>query len=410
MRGPLFALVSLAACGGSSAAPDASGGDSPPSACQPIPATGQFVRRQGNPRLRAGAAFSDGKLDISMSDPDVRFDSATQRYELYYMAAHATTFADPSVQVIRHASSADRITWSVDDAPVLAASPDPAAWDHGNTETPTVVFNPDAPADRRYLLLYAGAARTFPFPGYAFPEYSIGAAFSADGKTFTRVSVTDSPHGQAGLVLTGAQVYPTAVGAIVADPEVVLVNGTYHLWFSSFACAGTSCATVTDFGISHATSPDGITWTVLEAPVKSLLRASADHKSGGQQPSVIYDAEHCRFELWLTSDLPGENDNQPVEFNNMVGVFHADSDDGITWHVFYSGARDLAWSEATPAPGEQLGLLTGADVAQNSSGRLMLYMGFDDQDVPPGFFLPDRTPQGFRSGVMTMNIATRDLP
>jgi len=371
---------------------------------------GQFVRRQGNPRMLAGTTFSDGKLDLSISDPDVRWDAAAQRYELYYMAAHAMTFADPSIQQVRHATSPDRMAWTVDDAPVFAANPDLTAWDHTHAETPTVAFNPDAPAERRYLLLYSGASRTFPHPGFAFPEYSIGAAFSADGVNFTRVSAADSPHGKAGLVLTGPQTYPNAVGAIAADPEVVYVDGIYHLWFSSFACDGATCSNTTDFGVSHATSADGMTWTVLEAPVLSLLRASSDHRSGGQQPSVLYDAEHCRWELWQTSDLAAENDNQPIEFNNMVGVWHAESDDALQWNIFYSGPRDLAWSQTSPAPGEQLGLLTGADVAQNSTGRLMLYVGFDDQNVPPNFFLPDRTPTGFRPGVMTLNVATRDLP
>jgi hypothetical protein len=40
----------------------------------------------------------------------------------------------------------------------------------------------------------------------------------------------------------------------------------------------------------------------------------------------------------------------------------------------------------------------------------MLYVGFDDQNVPAGYALPDRTAQGFRDGVMTLNVATRDLP
>lgn len=401
----------MCACGGGGdSAPSDGRTDAPPSSCQPLPAQGQFVRRQGNPRLIAGQAFGDGKLDISISDPDVHFDAATGRYELYYMAAHATTFSDPSVQVIRHASSSDRATWTVDDAPVLTANPDVAAWDHSHTETPTVIENPDAPPDRRYLLLYSGAARTFPHAGYTFPDYAIGAAFSADGVTFTRVAAAESPHGQAGLVLTGAQAYPGAVGAIVSDPDVVLVDGTYHLWFSSFACEGADCATVSAFGIAHATSTDGIHWAVVQAPVLSLLRASADLRSGGQQPSVIYDATHCRYELWLTSDLPGENDNQPIEFNNMVGVFHAESTDAMQWSIVYTSARDLAWNATAPDPGEHLGLLTGADVAVNGNGRLMLYVGFDDQNVPSGFFLPDRTATGFRPGVMTLDLATRDLP
>jgi hypothetical protein len=406
----MFLLAVLTACGGTSATPDAPGitPDSPPNSCQPIPAMGQFVRRQGNPRMIAGNAFSDGQIDTSISDPDVRWDDAAQRYELYYMAAHAMTFADARTQIIRRATSPDRMTWTVDDVAVLTASPDPAAWDHVNTETPTVAYNPDAPADRRYLMMYSGASGNL--PNYTFPEYAIGAAFSADGKTFTRVSAAESPHGKAGLVLTGAQTYPGAGGAIVADPEVAFVGGIYHLWFSSFSCEGPSCTNVVNFGISHATSADGIRWTVLEAPVRSLLRASADHRSGGQQPSVVYDAEHCRWEMWLTSDLANEHDNQPVDFNNMVGVYRADSTDGVTWHIFFTSARDLAWNQTSPEPGEHLGLLTGADVAQNSGGRLMVFVGFDDQNVPTGSFLPDRTPQGFRSGVMTLNVATRDLP
>jgi hypothetical protein len=300
------------------------------------------------------------------------------------------------------------VTWTVDDAPVFTANPDTMAWDHTHSETPTVVYNPDAPADRRYLLMYSGSQGLFPHPGYNFQHYSIGAAFSADGKTFTRVPAAQSPHGKDGLVLTGKQVYPGALDALVADPELVLVNGVYHLWFSSFACKDTNCATTTDFGIGHATSTDGVHWAVLETPVRSLLRASADTKTGGQQPSVVYDADHCRYELWLTSDVGTENDAQPVEFNNTMGVYKAESNDGITWSLNYNRARDLQWSQTEP--GEHLGLLTGIDVAQNTTGRLMLYVGFDDQNVPSGFALPDRTAQGFRSGVMTLNVATRDLP
>lgn len=414
MRPGFVSICVLAcACGSESpAVPDAPIPpiDSPPSQCEPQPAIGQFVRRQGNPRLVAGATFGDGLQDISISDPDVRFDAAAGRYELFYMAAHAASFADPATQVIRRATSVDRMTWTVDDAPALTANPDVTAWDHTHTETPTVVFNPDAPADRRYLMMYSGASRQFPHPGYAFPEYAIGAAFSADGVTFTRVPAAMTPSGQDGLVLTGAQVYPASVGAIVADPELAFVDGVYHLWFSSFACDGASCANITDFGIGHATSSDGLTWTVAEAPVKSLLRMASDRRSGGQQPSVIYDATYCKWELWMTSDLAGENDNQPVEFNNMVGVWKAESTNAASWSVFFTGRRDLEWNATTPAAGEKLGLLTGADVALNGSGRLMLYVGFDDQNVPAGYFLPDRTAQGFRPGVMTLNVATRDLP
>ena len=77
-------------------------------------------------------------------------------------------------------------------------------------------------------------------------------------------------------MLTGAQVYPgAAADGIVADPEVVLVDGIYHLFFSSFSCSGATAPRSTTFGVAHATLADGITWTIDEAPVRSLLRASA---------------------------------------------------------------------------------------------------------------------------------------
>jgi hypothetical protein len=410
MRHLCFVIGFAWACGGGSDSPDAGGDGKSPEAsnCAPVGAQGQFTRRAGNPRLRAGATtYTDGKIDMSISDPDVRWDGS--KYQLYFATAHATSFnASDKTGVIRHATSIDRMTWTVDDAPAFAVNPDATAWDHDQSETPTVIYNPAAPADRRYLMLYSGSTGAFPYPGYTFNNYAIGAAISADGITFTRISAAESPHGKAGLVLTGKAAYPASTNGIVSDPELALVDGVYHLWFSSFACTGTMCETITDFGIGHATSTDGIHWAVLEAPIRSLLRASADTKTGGQQPSVVYDAEHCRYEMWLTSDVGTENDAQPIEFNNMMGVFKAESTDAVAWSLNYARPRDLQWSQTEA--GEHLGLLTGADVAQNSTGRLMLYVGFDDQNVPSGFVLPDRTPTGFRPGVMTLQVSTRDLP
>lgn len=349
--------------------------------------------------------FTDGAMDTAIADPDLRWDGGA--WHLYYQTPHGTMFDPAGPQIIRHATSADLATWTFDETPALSIAADAMAWDATHTETPSVAYNPDAPADRRYLLLYSGAAGML--PGHTFPAYAIGAAFSADGVTFSRVPAAESPKAKDGLVLTGADAYPGAAGAIVADPEVVYVDGTYHLWFSSFACSGTNCATVDAYGIGHATSTDGVHWAVDAAPVPSLLRASADTTTGGAQPSVIYDDVHCRWEMWLTSDSPAtENDDQPVEFNNMVGVWRATSTNGATWSINYSFARDFVWDGS--AAGEHLGLLTGADIAIKGTGRYMVYVGFDDQNVPTGSFLPDRTQTGFREGVMTLNVATRDAP
>jgi hypothetical protein len=223
------------------------------------------------------------------------------------------------------------------------------------------------------------------------------------------VPAAESPFAKDGLVLTGKTAYTNSVDASISDPDVIFVDGTYHLFFSSFACEGAGCTIVTDNGVAHATSTDGVHWTVEEAPVKSLLRASADDTSGGHKPSVIYDAEHCKWELWLSSDSQAEKDAQHVDLENTAGLFHADSTNGTSWSIFYTGARNLQWSVSAPDPGEALGLRAGGDIAQNSTGRLMLYIGYDDQNVPAGFTLPDGSPSG-RAGVMTLNVATRDLP
>jgi hypothetical protein len=408
MGSRLLAIAVISACGGSSASPDAAHDSPSPEAgaCQPLGVTGEFMRRPGNPHLLAGHVFTDGMLDKSISDPDLRFDDATATWQLYYATSHAMTFADTGTQMIRHATSSDASAFDVADAPALVASSDTGAWDHINTETPSVAFNPDADAAHRYLMVYSGAAQAFPFNGGPFADYAIGAAFSADGDTFTRVAAADSPHGQDGLVLTGADAYPGATGAIVADPEIVYVAGTYHLWFSSFACDGTTCQTNLAFGVGHATSTDGVHWTVAEAPVRSLLTATIDPNSGGGQPSVLYDAAHCRWEMWLTADKAGDTASQPALFNNMAGVWHASSMDGVTWHTEYTDQRDLTWSATEP--GEHLGLLTGADVGQQGNVRFMVYVGFDDQNVPANFFVFDHSAQGFESGVFALDVAARN--
>ncbi len=173
--GPVWIALSFAACGddgptsipdGQIVMPDAS------NTCLPQSAVGSFYRRQPNPRFIAGRMFSDGKLDTAIADPDLRWDGA--QWHLYYQTPHGTTFDPPGPQIIRHATSSDLATWTFDETSALAVSAESAAWDSTHTETPSVAYNPDAPTDRRYLMMYSGAAMAL--PGYTFPAYSIGAA------------------------------------------------------------------------------------------------------------------------------------------------------------------------------------------------------------------------------------------
>lgn len=416
----LVLSVCLGGCGGCDGGDSGDGGDaagtpdgstdarpdSPPSSCLSLGVTGQLLRRAGNPRLAAGPVFPDGGRSVAIADPDVRWDAAAARYELFYGAPHAAAFGDPPEHLIRRATSPDRMTWTIDDAPALRPSADPAGWDRGRVEAPSVIENPAASPDRRYLMVYAGSSGALPFPGSGLPDHGIGAAFSADGVTFTRVPAAASPHGKEGLVLTGKQAYPASAAATVSDPELALVGGIYHLWFSSLAC-GPGCGAFTERGVGHAVSADGLTWVLDETPVRSLLRAAADRTSGGRKPTVVYDEPHCRYELWLSSDLPGDVGAQPAALDNTAGIYAAESTDGRLWSVRYDRPRAHEW---TAAAGEALGMHAGADIAQNGAGRLLLYTGYSDEDVPAGFTLPDRAAGTPRPGVLTLNVATRDLP
>ena len=113
--------------------------------------------------------------------------------------------------------------------------------------------------------------------------------------------------------------------------------------------------------------------------------------------------------MWLTNEgSPTENNDQPTEFENTSGLWHATSTNGMSWTINYAFARDFVWDAS--ASGEHIGMMAGADVAIKGTGRYMVYTGFDDQNVPASSQLPDRSGGGFRAGVMTLDLATRDAP
>jgi hypothetical protein len=381
-------------CGddGSMLMPDGNGSgsaDGPEQQCLAQGAVGTFYRRTPNPRLTAGGhTFSGATVDTELTDPDLVWDEAGQLWHLYYYSPHGASFSASGPGVIRHATSANFSAWTFDDAPSLSGAS--GQWD-AYVASPSVVIDPAASAGHRYMMMYSGASTLSP------ADWGIGVAYSADGHVFTRAS----------QVLDGAQILSASQRATVSDPDVVLANGTYHVWFSTFGCSGTSCATTDVRGIGHATSPDGTTWTLDTAATPSLSRTAADKASGGERPTVIYDAPHCAWELWLTNEASAtENDNQTVDSSSSSGLWRATSTNGTSWTINYAFARDFVWDGT--ADGEGLGMRAGADIAIKSTGRYMLYTGFDDQGVPSGSTLPTRT--GSTSGVMTLNLATRDAP
>jgi hypothetical protein len=189
---------------------------------------------------------------------------------------------------------------------------------------------------------------------------------------------------------------------VVADPEVRLINGVYHLWFSSFAHDVKN--NFLAFGISHAASADGVHWVASpDNPVPGLRNAQ---NAGGQQPSVAWNPIRDRFEMWFTSDSDAEQEGIPSTFNPALGFWRAVSADGVIWTVNYGAPRDVYWRPDSPF--EESGLLTGADVVIVGGVRHLFYTGWGSVGVPDGFLVPVRDRRGYVPAVLSLIHAVKD--
>jgi hypothetical protein len=359
--------------------------------------------RDPAPILTAGARGEDDRLDISIGDPDVWYDEAMGIWHLWYQTGRAVTYtSDDNRMVIRHAwKTGGNTKWIVDREPALSLPDDPSSWDAAKTETPSVVYDPNAPEDRRFKMYYSGASGYHP---RGFPDYQIGLAISSDGRTFKRLPMTESPYRKEGLVLRVEDALPDVEGlmdGIIADPEIALIDGVYHLWFSSFANG--SGDSILAFGISHATSLDGIHWTPSpENPIPSLRNAN---NSGGQQPTVAWNASLQLWEMWFTSDTDQETATIPSSFNPAFGFWRATSSDALVWIIDYSLPRDVYWRP--DSPDEIFGLLTGAEVVIIDGVRHLFYAGWGNKSVPDGFIVPVRDSRQYMPAVLNLIHATK---
>ena len=136
-------------------------------------AIGSFYRRQPQPADRRGPPDVHRRQARCRRSP-IPICAGTRRRSCGTSTsrpARARSFSAPG-----HADDPPRDeprSRSVDDrrrARRSSRAPMPRAWDHLNTETPSVAYNPDAPADHRYLLLYSGARADVPVPELHVPR------------------------------------------------------------------------------------------------------------------------------------------------------------------------------------------------------------------------------------------------
>lgn len=370
----------IAESGAEADAPDAA----EPDPCGPLgPA---FARCAQNPLYTAGRKHPDGRLELFVADPSFLYDEDEHKWKAWWQSPLSEDYlAQDIATAILYAESDDGLTWTVQDEPVLAAKRDPADWDYDSLETPTVIKVPGNPPQRRYVMFYSGgnyAAVQSPIAGYVW--YQIGVAFSADGRSFERLPASESPYaGQTtpyqnieGLLMLGRDAFPGMSGVydgLVADPDVVIVDGTWHLHFSSMP-VDESYAPL-DFGISHATSPDGLHWTMSQDNPVWV----------GMQPSVVWDDVAARFELYYNGDSDAEKGAAPSQFNPSVHVSHATSSDGDSF-VASSPIHVLDWDASNDY--EEYGWLTGADAVLRPDGFWLYFTGFSSVNPPPNFYVP----------------------
>jgi len=353
--------------------------------------------------------------EVSIADPSVMFDAPSGLWKAWYSATRFDTAiaGDPGIMLIRYAESADGITWTVQAAPALQARNNATDWDYTHTETPCVIRNPDglAPASQRWLLFYAGgnldadvaAGRT---SLGAYPYYQIGLAYSADGRTFTRC--LPGLDGKPGLTLKASQALAGVAGfadGLLADPEAVAVGGQITLWCSSFA--ESAARSPLAFGISHATSADGLAWAFPAVnPLSSLYRPA--EAFGGEQPAVLYDPSLGRYEMWFKNDSAADKALLPTLWFTAYGFWHATSPDGIAWTPDYA-TRDFAWEPARAY--ETYGLLTGCSVVRHAGYDRMFYCAWGTQGIPdPALYQVPLQVGSNVPAVITFNQAYRSSP
>jgi len=348
------------------------------SSCGPPSST--WSRCAVEPLATAGYRQPDARYELSIGDPDVQYDAATGTWLAWWSTGLAAAYADTPQLGIKYAHSTDGVAWTVQPALTIEASTSASDWDGSKVETPSVLIVPSNPASMRYLLFYSGAPiATKTINGAAVTWYQIGLATSADGTSFTRLPASQSPYGEAGLVLKGVDAFPGMSGVAdgtVADPEIAFDGTTLHLFFSSMPVDSNDSPLA--FGISHATSTDGIHWTPSTGnPIAAL--------SGSKGPSVVRDADGT-WEMFYQNDTSADLAEVPSTFNPQLGIWRATSADLSTWTV-PSTTRDLEWDGALPT--EKYGWIAVGDMALVNGEYRYYYPAFSTLAPPsPDWVVP----------------------
>jgi len=405
----ILTLILLSACG--------SGGSGATTA--PPPET-KWKRNTSNPLVIP--KLTSTTIDISATDPSILFDPEDNKWKIWYASALKDLSSLAETMTIKYSESADGVNWTDGQIAFQVAS-STTAWDYTTTETPMVIINPDpaAPASKKFIMWYAGGNSIMDASlgrPTSFPYYQIGLAYSTDGKQFTRY--TPGLDGQPGLAMAadaalfGASLPGTFGDGLIADPEVIYNSNDmmFHMWFSSYAETVANPPTPGErsqlaFGVAHAVSADGISWTFPhDNPLPSLRKPG--ELGSGQQPSVIYNSVTNQYDMWLTNDTLEQSQAVPCNAFQANGFWHAVSSDGVSWTPDYI-QQDFTWQPTNAY--ESLGLLTGVDVIKVNGTLHAFYAAWGNEQIPdPTIYVCPDQAGNLIPAIITINSAVFVTP
>lgn len=286
---------------------------------------------------------------LATADAFVMKDNDTLK--MWFSGSGWLSGADTCVHVrMGYAWSMDGITWNeYAGNPVLDISTDTSDFDADGIETPWVIKDLDAPANERYKLWYAGR-KTLCSPvldhqfGYAtspdgihWTKYSGNPVFSAGTASDWYNTFVSNPcvikegsnykmwFGAPDAYINGQptdgkgnigyatstdgiawNVHPSPVliagdqfnwdSASVAEPNVIKLGGTYHMFYSALDQWSTE-----NFQVGYATSADGINWVKsMQNPVLQIGGNGDWDRYWASHPGVIYDDADNTFKMWYT--------------------------------------------------------------------------------------------------------------
>lgn len=145
--------------------------------------------------------------------------------------------------------------------------------------------------------------------------------------TFLSVALAAPVFYDEGIVLQPPADGPFAGGINAPTVDYLIRNREYSMYFESPSLTIPSgCQTF--YSIGRATSPDGVTWTVDDAPVLEPDYANTGSNSACavSQPAIVFDGE-----TWHLFVSMGSNQTSSGGANVATGIGYATSTDGVTF-------------------------------------------------------------------------------